>query len=49
MAWVGELVYAFLRAVLPWLFSGETTTVIKEASGLKDMDDIHGGNLNLPT
>jgi len=48
MAFLGEIISAILRVFLPWFFSGESTTVIKRASGLKDLDDVHGGDLNLP-
>jgi len=38
MAWVSELIYGFLRAFLPWFFSGETTTKVRTHAGLADMD-----------
>jgi hypothetical protein len=43
------IIVGVLVPLLSWLFSGSTTTVVKRATGLADLDDVHGGaDLKLP-
>jgi hypothetical protein len=38
-----------LVKMLPWLFSGSTTTEIKRSAGLQDLDNLDGNaDLRLP-
>jgi hypothetical protein len=39
MGWIGELVYGFLRAFLPFFFSGEEKTTVEHIVGLEDLDE----------
>ncbi len=34
---IGDIIYGFLRAFLPWFFSGEKSTVVKRVAGLDDL------------
>jgi hypothetical protein len=38
VGWIGELVYGFLRAFLPWMFSGQESHTTSEVVGLEDLD-----------
>jgi hypothetical protein len=43
------IIVGVLVPLLSYIFSGSTTTVVKRASGLADLDNLHGNaDLHLP-
>jgi hypothetical protein len=44
-----SIIVGVLVPLLGWIFSGSTTTTVKRATGLQDLDNLHGsGDLHLP-